>query len=199
MIDDLLDGNQRFLNQEFRLNQPYYESIASVQQPKVLWIGCSDSRVSENAITDSKPGTIFVHRNVANIVAFNDVNIAAIIQYALLHLKIPDIVICGHYGCGGIAAIENGVVGDYIADWLLIATGAKDKADAIARAHNLSHEEKLDLLAEENVRLQIKHLSNLSLVKSMWDKGDVPRIHGWVYMVKSGEIRVLVDGRKQRV
>jgi carbonic anhydrase len=98
----------------------------------VLWIGCSDSRVPEDMITGSRPGTIFVHRNVANIVAFNDVNIAAIVEYAVAHLKIPDIIVCGHYNCGGILALDEGVEENYIADWLLISGGAKEKVDRIA-------------------------------------------------------------------
>src|SRR5271163_4703639 len=108
MIDDLLAGNRQFIETEFKPNLEYYQSIAAAQKPRLLWIGCSDSRVSEDVITGSKPGTMFVHRNIANIVSFNDVNVAAIIEYAVTHLKIPDIVVCGHTRCGGIAALENG-------------------------------------------------------------------------------------------
>src|SRR5215470_19559936 len=113
MIEQFLEGNRHFVEHEFKRNLPYYESLSRAQRPKLLWIGCSDSRVSEHVITDSKPGTIFVHRNVANIVSFNDVNIAAIVEYALDHLEIPDIVVCGHYKCGGIAALEGGVDSHY--------------------------------------------------------------------------------------
>src|SRR5262245_55389417 len=121
MIESLLEGNKRFVKDEFTPRLEYYRSIAAQQTPKVLWIGCSDSRVSESVITSSRPGTIFVHRNVANIIAFNDVNIAAIIEYAVTHLRVPDIVVCGHTRCGGIAAIYDGIEDHYIADWLLIA------------------------------------------------------------------------------
>jgi len=164
----------------------------------VLWIGCSDSRVPEDVITGSRPGTIFVHRNVANIVAFNDVNIAAIVEYAVTHLKIPDIVICGHYNCGGIQALDEGVEENYIADWLLISGGAKEKVDRLAREQSLSRAQRLDLLSEENVRLQIKHLKNLSLIKNMHRKGRLPRIHGWIYVMESGRLKVLVDGRDEQ-
>ena len=109
MIDQLLEGNRLFVENEFNRNRDYYRNIAHAQHPQVLWIGCSDSRVPEDEITGSKPGTIFVHRNVANIVAFNDVNIAAIVEYAMAHLKIPDIIVCGHYNCGGIQALDEGV------------------------------------------------------------------------------------------
>ena len=194
-IDTLLAGNTRFVAGEFAPNQDYYHTIADKQTPKVLWIGCSDSRVSEHQMTGSKPGTMFVHRNVANIVAFNDVNISAILEYGVVHLGIEDIIVCGHTRCGGIAAIEDGVRENYIADWLCIATGAKEAADRIAKERKLSREEKLAVLTEENVKLQIKHLQNLALIRNMHAKGGRPRIHGWLYRVEDGTIDVLVDGR----
>jgi carbonic anhydrase len=196
MIDGLLEGNRQFIETEFKPNLEYYQSIAAGQKPSLLWIGCSDSRVSEDVITGSKPGTMFVHRNIANIVSFNDVNIAAIIEYAVIYLKIPDIVVCGHYRCGGIAAIEDGVDDNYIADWLLIGSGAKERVDQIARENHFTREQKLDMLAEENVKLQIKHLKSFSLIKRLHKTGEWPHVHGWVYSVDSGEIKVLVDGRK---
>lgn len=198
MIEELLAGNARFVTGEFRPNDDYYRAIADRQTPKVLWIGCSDSRVSEHQMTDSRPGTMFVHRNVANIVAFNDVNISAILEYGVVHLKIEDIIVCGHTRCGGIAAIEDGVHENYIADWLCIATGAKEAADRIARERGLSREEKLAVLTEENVKLQIKHLKNLALIRNMHARGSLPRIHGWLYRVETGTIDVLVDGGESR-
>ena len=198
MIDQLLKGNTQFVATEFQPNAAYYEALALKQTPTVLWIGCSDSRVSEHQMTGSKPGTMFVHRNVANIVAFNDVNISSILEYGVVHLKIEDIVICGHTRCGGIAAIEDGVRENYIADWLCIASGAKEVADRVASERGLSREEKLELLTAENVKLQIKHLKNLALIKNQHAKGTLPRIHGWLYRVENGTIDVLVDGRAER-
>ena len=198
MIDQLLEGNEQFIANEFKPNEAYYQAIATRQTPRVLWIGCPDSRVSEHQMTGSRPGTMFVHRNVANIVAFNDVNISSILEYGVVHLKIEDIIVCGHTRCGGIAAIEDGVHENYIADWLCIATGAKEAADRIARERNLSREEKLAVLTEENVKLQIKHLRNLALIRNMHAKGERPRIHGWLYRVETGTIDVLVDGRAPR-
>ena len=196
MIDGLLTGNRRFVEEEFKPHLAYYKTIAATQTPQVLWIGCSDSRVSEDVITGSKPGTIFVHRNVANIVSFNDVNVASLIEYAVAHLKIPDIVICGHTRCGGIQAIEDGVSENYISDWLLIAQGAKEKIDRVAAEQALTREQKLELLTKENIKLQIKHLHNLSFVKRHRASGGLPRIHGWLYSVDTGEIEVLVDGKQ---
>jgi carbonic anhydrase len=195
-IDHLLDGNVKFVAEEFHAHAAYYQSIAKRQAPKVLWIGCSDSRVSEDVITGSRPGTLFVHRNVANIVAFNDVNVASIIEYGVTHLKIEDVIICGHTRCGGIAAIEDGVHENYIADWLCIASGAKEAADRIAKEKDLNREQKLEVLTAENVKLQIKHLKSLALIKNMHAAGPLPRIHGWLYRVETGKVDVLVDGRK---
>lgn len=194
MINGLLAGNQKFVDTEFNPNLGYYKEIAAQQRPQVLWIGCSDSRVSEDVITSSKPGTMFVHRNVANIVSFNDVNIAALIEYGVTHLEIPDIVVCGHTKCGGIAAIEDGVHENYIADWLLIASGIKDKVDRAAKENSLNREQKLELLVKENVKLQIKHLMNFSFIKRMHAKGILPRVHGWMYSVETGKIEVVSDG-----
>ncbi|MGD9545068.1 MAG: carbonic anhydrase [Methylocystis sp.] len=198
IVNQLLNGNNQFVTQEFHEHVAYYQSIAKRQSPKVLWIGCSDSRVSEDVITGSKPGTMFVHRNVANIIAFNDVNVASIIEYGVVHLKIEDIIVCGHTRCGGIAAIEDGVHENYIADWLCIASGAKETADRIAAERHLSREQKLEVLTAENVKLQIKHLRSLAMIKNMHADSPLPRIHGWLYRVETGKIEVLVDGRETK-
>ena len=199
MIEEFLSGNRRFIDEEFSKNSAYYSDLAESQHPKIIWIGCSDSRVSEDVITNSKPGSIFVHRNVANIVAFNDINIASIIEYGVVHLKIPDIVVCGHYNCGGVQAMLDGVEEHYIADWLLIASGAIKIANQIAQEKKLSKREHLDLLSEENVKLQIQHLNGLSLIKKLHKRGPLPRVHGWLYSLESGKIKVLVDGNSTEV
>jgi carbonic anhydrase len=194
MVNEFIEGNRRFVANEFSAHPEYYSGLARAQQPRLLWIGCADSRASENVITDSKPGSIFVHRNVANIVAYNDVNLAAVLEYGVTHLKIPDIVVCGHYGCGGIRAVLEGVEETYIADWLLIADGAKERAAAIAQEKGLSREEHLRLLAEENVKLQLKHLRSFALLRNLARHGCCPRLHGWIYDVATGVIHVLDSG-----
>jgi len=197
MVEKFLAGNRQFVDKEFNKNIDYYRDLSEGQHPEILWIGCSDSRVAEEIITGSKPGSIFVHRNIANIVAFNDINIASVIEYAVIHLKIPDIIVCGHYNCGGVQAMLDGVEEHYIADWLLIANGAIMKAKQIAQENNLTRKEHLDLLTEENVKLQIQHLHNLSLIRNLHNKGPLPRIHGWIYSIESGRIKVLVDGSRR--
>jgi carbonic anhydrase len=193
MIRKLLAGNRYFVKNDFNKRLKHYQSIAEAQTPTVLWIGCSDSRVAESVVTWSRPGTIFVHRNVANIVAFNDVNISAIIDYAISYLKIPDIVICGHTKCGGIAAMYDGIENHYIADWLLVGSGARRRVEVLAKKKKLNREQKLKMLTEENVRLQIRHLKELSIIKHRRAPEVIPRIHGWIYDVDTGKIRVLHD------
>ena len=157
------------------------------------------SRVSEDVITGSRPGTLFVHRNVADIVAFNDVNVAWIIEYGVVRLKIEDIIICGHTRCGGIATIEDVVHEIYIADWLCIASGAKEMADRIARG------ETLDPRSEaRNPDRRECETSNQAFAQSRDDKeharkGPLPRIHGWLYRVETVNVDVLVDGHEGHV
>lgn len=194
MITSLLAGNQHFLQTDFQQHEEYYRQIAQNQTPSILWIGCSDSRVSEDVITHSKPGTIFAHRNIANIVSFSDMNFAAILEYAVVNLKIPDVIICGHTNCGGMRAIAEGKCEGYIADWLQIAQRIRDKADASASSGHLTEDEKLTFMSEQNVLLQIEHLKRLSLIRRLREKGTAPRIHGWLYSVETGQIKVLVDG-----
>jgi carbonic anhydrase len=147
------------------------------------------------------PGDLFIHRNIANVVAHNDVNIAAVIQYAIEQLRIADIIVCGHYQCGGVAAAcaETQVHG-YIADWLMIIGWAKrwvDERLALER-RTVPPSVYWHLVVEENVRLQIQHLAHLSVVRKVWESTPgVPRLHGWVYDIASGLIRVVVDGRPQ--
>lgn len=190
----LLEQNARFVAGEFRTHVDYYQHIAVEQTPKVIWIGCADSRVSEDIITGSRPGTMFVHRNIANIVSYNDPGLMAVLEYGLLHLKIEDVIICGHTRCGGIEAVEKGVDEYCIADWLCMASEAKDAVDQIAATHVLSADQKLELLAMENVRVQIGHLNRLGLIRQLHQQGTTPRIHGWLYRLETGKIDVLVDG-----
>ena len=118
MIHDLLRGNARFAETVFEQEREHFAELAKAQKPTVLWIGCSDSRVPVNTITQTRAGEVFVHRNVANIVAPNDWNLSAVLEFSINHLNIPDIVICGHYGCGGILALDQGCEHDqYVPMW----------------------------------------------------------------------------------
>jgi carbonic anhydrase len=193
MITGLLEGNRRFVSEVFDVERDYFEDLAKMQRPTVLWIGCSDSRVPVNTITQTKPGEVFVHRNVANIVATNDWNLSAVLEFSINHLKIPDIVVCGHYGCGGIAAMDEENRDDrYIPIWLNNAYKAKEKVDEkIASLRiKLSTEQRMQLIVEENVRLQLDHLREYPFVRNAMQEKKLA-IHGWVYDMSTGDIKVL--------
>lgn len=193
MISTLLDGNRRFVTEVFDVERDYFEDLAKMQRPTVLWIGCSDSRVPVNTITQTKPGEVFVHRNVANIVATNDWNLSAVLEFSINHLKIPDIVVCGHYGCGGIAAMDEEHRDDrYIPIWLNNAYKAKERVDdKIASLRiKLSQEQRMQLVVEENVRLQLEHLREYPFVRNAMQEKKLS-IHGWVYDMTSGDIKIV--------
>jgi carbonic anhydrase len=197
LITKLLEGNQRFVAETFEREKDFFASLSKAQSPTVLWIGCSDSRVPVNTITQTKAGEVFVHRNVGNIVATNDWNLSAVLEFSINHLRIPDIVICGHYGCGGIQALDEVNSDDkYIPVWLINAYKAKERVDEKVRALHIEipHEQRMRLIVEENVRLQLEHLEEYPFVRKAVVEGKL-NLHGWVYDMLSGEIRVI--GTKQ--
>lgn len=195
VLDDLLRRNRAWATAQVEADPEFFARLVGGQQPRLLWIGCSDSRVPAEQILDCGPGELFIHRNVANIVAYNDINISAVIQFATQELEIADVVVCGHYGCGGMAAacaarIQHG----YIGDWLHIAERARREVDMrLAEAgRTVPAEEFLRMVVEANVRLQIRHLRNLSVIREIRDRTPgVPRLHGWVYDIATGLINVL--------
>jgi carbonic anhydrase len=193
MITTLLDGNKRFVSDVFDRERDYFEELAKQQRPTVLWIGCSDSRVPVNTITQTRPGEIFVHRNVANIVATNDWNLSAVLEFSINHLMIPDIVVCGHYGCGGIAALDEKNADDrYIPIWLNNAYKARERVDdKLLELHfQISEEQRMNLIVEENVRLQLEHLQEYPFVRTaMLDRA--LSLHGWVYDMSNGGIKIV--------
>ena len=192
MIHDLLDGNRRFVDTIFDRERDYFAELAKAQHPTVLWIGCSDSRVPVNTITQTRPGEIFVHRNVANIVAGADWNLSAVLEFSINHLNIPDIVICGHYGCGGILALDQISEDDqYVPIWLNHAREAARRIDAelVACGETIDASERHRRIVEENVRLQMEHLEAYPFVARAAEEGRLA-IHGWVYDMSTGRIQV---------
>jgi carbonic anhydrase len=193
MITTLLDGNKRFVSDVFDRERDYFEELAKQQRPTVLWIGCSDSRGPVNTITQTRPGEIFVHRNVANIVATNDWNLSAVLEFSINHLLIPDIVVCGHYGCGGIAALDEKSADDrYIPIWLNNAYKARERVDdKLLELHfQIPEEQRMNLIVEENVRLQLEHLQEYPFVRNAM-RDQALSLHGWVYDMSNGGIKVV--------
>ena len=197
-LTDLLEKNREWAAAQLERDPEFFTRLAQGQHPRLLWIGCSDSRVPAEELLGCGPGDLFVHRNVANIVAYNDINIASVIEFAIGPLEVQDIVVCGHYGCGGIkAACQSRLPASYLGDWLMIASWAKRTVDQRVAAGALAAggEAYHRAVVEENVRLQLTHLSHLTVVRSRWEATPgIPRLHGWVYDLATGLINVVTSG-----
>jgi len=187
-IENFLNGNIRFSEGDFLDNRDYHHQIRQEQKPTLLWIGCADSRVCPTTITNSRLGQIFVHRNIANIVSVDDNSMTAVLEYAIGYLNILDIVVCGHYNCGGIQAVEVGIHSPVISNWLQPAV---EILAAVRDDDNLTPTERHQQLVKVNVRLQLTNLSHFSIVR---DRAKPLRLHGWVYDLESGKIQVVTSG-----
>lgn len=167
----------------------FFAGLAAQQKPEYLWIGCSDSRVPANQIVDLPPGEIFVHRNIANVVVHSDLNCLSVIQFAVEVLKVKHIIVCGHYGCGGVmASLENHDHG-LMDNWLChISDVARKHADKL---EGLGEKEKTDLLCELNVIEQVNNVRNASIVQKAWSQGQELSIHGWIYNIENGLLKDL--------
>lgn len=198
-LDQYLAQNRAWAAEQTERDPQFFARQVASQQPRLLWIGCSDSRVPAEQVLGCGPGELFIHRNIANVVAYNDINVAAVVEYALAHLHVPDVVVCGHYSCGGVAAAcADQLHHGYIGDWLMITGWARRWVDEHLQDEGRAppRDEYLRLVVEENVRLQVKHLSHLSVVRQAWEKdAGIPRLHGWVYDIATGLIKVVVEGR----
>ncbi|MGZ5286509.1 MAG: carbonic anhydrase [Flavisolibacter sp.] len=191
--EKLLEENKAWASGKVAEDKEYFEKLSHLQTPEFLWIGCSDSRVPANEITGTQPGEIFVHRNVANLVVNNDVNIMAVLDYAVTHLKVKHVIVCGHYGCGGIkAAATQQDFKPVLNMWL---RNIKD----VIRHHrseleNIHDEEKrLDRLVELNVQEQVYSLSKTTIIQRSWKEEQRPDLHGWVYGLKDGIIKPVYE------
>ena len=167
----------------------FFTNLSEQQAPEYLWIGCSDSRVPANQIVSLPPGEVFVHRNIANVVVHTDLNCLSVIQYAVDVLKVKHIIVCGHYGCGGIkSAMENEKHG-LIDNWL---RHVKDVARFNAgKLKQLKNEDKFDALCELNVMEQVTNVCNTTIVQKAWENGGELSIHGWIYNIENGILKEL--------
>lgn len=190
MIDEFIKGNKIFRETDYAKNQDVYGPLTTAQHPKVLWIGCSDSRVDPERITHAKSGEIFVHRNIGNIVPVHDCCFSTIIEYAIRHLKVKDIVICGHSNCGALNALDaEGSTDAFIPLWTNNAREAKTRVDT-RLGECKTPDEKAKRMREiefENIRLQLEHLRAYPLVASAEEKGCIG-IHGLFYNLETGEL-----------
>ena len=188
----LLNGNRAFAAEMVERDPEYFRKLAGIQRPDFLWIGCSDSRVPANEITNTAPGEIFVHRNVANLVVQTDLNLMSVLQYAVEVLEVKHVIVCGHYGCGGVlAALSNhhlGIINKWISNIKDVHRLHRAEVDAISDA-----EARADLMVELNVREQVNNLAKTSIIQTAWKHHKRPDIHGWAYGLKDGLIKPLVD------
>lgn len=186
----LLDQNKEWVEKQLNQDPEFFNSLSKGQQPSVLWIGCSDSRVPAEQITGTQPGEIFVHRNIANLIVHTDMNMLSVLDYAVNHIKVTHVIVCGHYDCGGIRACLSHKSYGTINNWLLhlkdVYRNYQGELDSF-----LNEEQKEHRFVELNIREQVYNLAKTSIIQKAWQETKLPYIHGWVYDVKTGLIKDL--------
>lgn len=186
----LLDNNKKWVASQLEMDKDYFINLSKGQTPPILWIGCADSRVPANQIIGAAPGEVFVHRNIANMVVHSDMNMLSVLDYAVNALKVKHVIVCGHYGCGGVkAAMSNSSIG-IIDNWIRhikdVYRHHKVELDAIS-----DENERFDKFVDFNVIEQVFDLSKTSIVQSAWNSGQELSLHGWVYALNSGIVKDL--------
>ena len=189
----LLLANKEWAEAQVGIDPEFFKRLSALQTPEFLWIGCSDSRVPADKITGTQPGEIFVHRNIANIVVHTDVNLLSVLDFAVNHLKVNHVIVCGHYGCGGIKAAMTNHDYKYVLNmWLRNIKDVyrlhREELAAIA-----DEEQRTDRLVELNVREQVMHLAKTSIIQRAWKNEQRPQLHGWVYGLKDGLIKPVFE------
>ena len=183
-IEQLIENNAIWAAGMRKADPDFFTRLAQQQNPRYFWIGCSDSRVPANQITGLPPGEVFVHRNVANVVQETDFNVLAVLQYAVDVLKVSNIIVCGHYGCGGVqAALENfrhGIIDNWLAPIRALTRGHREELAG------LEDGAKLDRLCELNVLSQARHVARTTIVEDAWERGQELAIHSWIYRLDQG-------------
>ncbi|MGB5817879.1 MAG: carbonic anhydrase [Saonia sp.] len=182
---DILQKNKKWASDKLKENPHYFDEMAKGQHPPLLWIGCADSRVPASEIIGAEPGEVFTHRNIANMAIHTDINMLSVLEYAVNALKVRHIIVCGHYGCGGVkAAMGHSTVG-FVGKWIRhikdIYKIHVDELEAIT-----DEDKRWDRLVELNVQEQVTDLAKTSIVQNAWEKGEFLHLHGWAYDIKTG-------------
>ncbi len=189
-LQHLFDSNREWVKEITTSDPDFFKRLAKQQKPEILWIGCSDSRVPANQIINMLPGEVFVHRNIANQVVYGDVNCQSVIQFAVEVLKVKHIIVCGHYGCGGvIASVEQQAEG-VMAGWLEHIKSVYDENQR-ELVQERDKEKMIDRLCELNVASQVKNLCQAEPVIHAWNTGQPLKVHGWIYNIGDGLLRDL--------
>jgi carbonic anhydrase len=191
-IESLLDHNKAWARRRVEEDPQFFKRLLGLQSPKFLWVGCSDSRVPANEITGTEPGEIFVHRNVANLVVHTDINLLSVLEYAVTQLKVEHVIVCGHYGCGGVLAAMRrnsfGVLNKWLRNIKDVYRLHEPELDACP-----DEDSRARLLVELNVREQVLNLAKTSILQKAWKYEHRPVLHGWVYGLENGLIKPLID------
>ncbi|MDA0196704.1 MAG: carbonate dehydratase [Bacteroidetes bacterium] len=189
-IQELIKGNIRWVQKTEKNDPDFFKKLAAEQKPQYLWIGCSDSRVSATEITGTLPGSIFVQRNIANMVIHTDSNLLSVVNYAVKVLKVKHIIVCGHYGCGGMMAAMGNKNFGFLDNWLL---HIKDVYRMHSKELNAIEDEteRAQRFVELNVIEQVNNLAKVSFIQEEWQHGEYPYLHGWVYKLNDGLIHDL--------
>jgi len=183
-LPHLFENNRRWAKSMRQRDPDFFERLRNQQTPDYLWIGCSDSRVPANEIVNLLPGEMFVHRNVANVVVYTDLNCLSVMQYAVDVLKVRHIIVCGHYGCGGVGAALRGQRAGLVDNWLRHVQDIREKhAPLVASA---LEEQRWDLLCELNVIEQAANVCQTTVVQDAWERGQPLTVHGWIYGLRDG-------------
>lgn len=190
MLRHLLDNNRQWSERISAQDPDFFQKLARQQSPEYLWIGCSDSRVPANQIVGLLPGEIFVHRNVANVVVHTDLNCLSVLQYAVEVLRVKHVIVCGHYGCGGVAsALRNDRLG-LIDNWLRHVQAVRNKHSGMMESI-ASYGQQSDRLCELNVIEQAMNVCQSTVVQDAWARGHAVAVHGWIYSLANGHIKDL--------
>ena len=190
MIVDLLESNLNWAAERTRLDPEYFRRLAAQQAPEYLWIGCSDSRVPANEIVGLQPGELFVHRNVANLAPVQDLNLMAVLQFALETLKVRHIIVCGHYGCGGVRACLDGGRHGVLDHWLQrVRRLCEDHHRELHAIHDTDMQ--VNFICEQNVLAQVRSLARNPFVLDAWGRRQPLAVHGWIYSIRDGLVRDL--------
>lgn len=187
-FEKLLLENKAWAAERVQDDPTFFKRLENIQKPEFLWIGCSDSRVPANEITNTMPGEIFVHRNIANLVVEDDVNCLSVLEYAVVHLKVKHVIVCGHYGCGGVKAAmmdqSFGIIDKWIVGIKELYHENREEIDALE-----NETDRVNLMVEHNVRKQALNLAKTLTIQKTWAREERPTIHGWVYGLKDGLIK----------
>jgi carbonic anhydrase len=190
-VHDLLERNARWAARVEQAAPGFFTSLAAQQRPRYMWIGCSDSRVPANEIVDLAPGQMFVHRNVANVVVHSDLNCLSVLEFAVEALGVEHIIVCGHYGCGGVQAALTGTTLPIVGNWLRHVNYVYRKHHE--RFVHLDGAAAVDMLCELNVVEQVANVANTTVVQRAWARGATLAVHGWIYGLSDGRLRDLLS------